>query len=344
MPLACSSTPEPAPQCFQCPNLDAVPSPRTFEQSMIEVTEMPTKSKKQALLSAERVDDLDKVTASMSELEIDDKDRNCIICMCDEPDLKLACGHLYHGECILGQLKAGHNGVHITFKFACCGICRSPISISTDVSKRHPTIEMRLKNIRKSEETILVMAQERAIKDKLILAPKGHPLWDPSCEVRLEKDKSEKDKNKEQSKDEDTKLKEINEKGQEKLDAIPEGKELPAENSSKKKKGGVAQQQKWKFFPGLLFGSKKKQKEVQPKIKLQKKKKMKSCWKKKEKAICKPWKPTLLLSRSEANKLLDIFAFYNCVDCKESYCGGKVECSREMKLDETNLRCKKCTW
>ena len=40
----------------------------------------------------------------------------------------------------------------------------------------------------------------------------------------------------------------------------------------------------------------------------------------------------------------DMMAVYMCVKCDTPYCGGKVECADEMKVDKDKMVCHDCRW
>eukprot|EP00475_Leptophrys_vorax_P035898 TRINITY_DN5977_c0_g1_i1.p1 TRINITY_DN5977_c0_g1~~TRINITY_DN5977_c0_g1_i1.p1 ORF type:complete len:341 (-),score=75.81 TRINITY_DN5977_c0_g1_i1:73-1095(-) len=42
--------------------------------------------------------------------------------------------------------------------------------------------------------------------------------------------------------------------------------------------------------------------------------------------------------------LFKTLAFYQCVDCKQAYCGGLVSCAEELEIDAEQLRCQSCTF
>ena len=56
---------------------------------------------------------------------------------------------------------------------------------------------------------------------------------------------------------------------------------------------------------------------------------------------------TKLYSRnpSEAEKkCLEELAILRCVDCKQYFSGGKIQCAEMLELDSDNVRCEKCSW
>jgi len=55
-------------------------------------------------------------------------------------------------------------------------------------------------------------------------------------------------------------------------------------------------------------------------------------------------KKTLQIPRQEAIKLLDKVAIYMCNSCQKPYCGGRVECAREVEIHKSLLTCHACTW
>jgi len=50
------------------------------------------------------------------------------------------------------------------------------------------------------------------------------------------------------------------------------------------------------------------------------------------------------LGEFSIEELLDKLAFYECVECKEPYCGGLVSCAENMEIDISNLKCQKCVF
>jgi hypothetical protein len=41
---------------------------------------------------------------------------------------------------------------------------------------------------------------------------------------------------------------------------------------------------------------------------------------------------------------MEKLAFYKCVDCSEPYCGGMVDCGRDLEINEKELRCQQCVF
>eukprot|EP00475_Leptophrys_vorax_P035900 TRINITY_DN5977_c1_g1_i1.p1 TRINITY_DN5977_c1_g1~~TRINITY_DN5977_c1_g1_i1.p1 ORF type:complete len:375 (+),score=92.52 TRINITY_DN5977_c1_g1_i1:145-1269(+) len=41
---------------------------------------------------------------------------------------------------------------------------------------------------------------------------------------------------------------------------------------------------------------------------------------------------------------MEKLAFYKCVECQEPYCGGLVDCGRDLEINEKELRCQKCVF
>jgi hypothetical protein len=73
---------------------------------------------------------------------------NCPLCLDDGADLVLKCGHVFHQDCVLGQLKAGWAGQRVNFNFMNCAMCRSQIELFEGLQKGK-TIDLILEQIEK---------------------------------------------------------------------------------------------------------------------------------------------------------------------------------------------------
>ena len=87
----------------------------------------------------------------------------CNICWTEalrkEPCIRLACGHIFHAECVKNKIKAGSNSTRIVFGYLECPLCKQHM--------RHPSLQRELQPHLELYEKVKAKAMQRLEFEKL---------------------------------------------------------------------------------------------------------------------------------------------------------------------------------
>ena len=99
------------------------------------------------------------------------KDDLCNICFTSElgaePSVKLACGHIFHAECVRNLLKHKWSTLRINFEFMACPACKHPI----DELENCPQLQRDISELLQFKEEIAQTALKAAAKGKIDTVP-----------------------------------------------------------------------------------------------------------------------------------------------------------------------------
>jgi len=101
----------------------------------------------------------------------------CAICMCNECDTLLQCGHAFHLSCLEMQLKTKWTGVRISFDFLGCAICRQRMKHSSKYLAQSIT------DMENLEVNIQKMAVEKAKEEDITNGLEGNELLEHAMKV-----------------------------------------------------------------------------------------------------------------------------------------------------------------
>lgn len=85
------------------------------------------------------------------------------------PCIHLACGHVFHFQCVLQTLKSRWPGPRITFNFSCCPLCKVPMAPANPIS--HPQLNAAFQSVQEIQEDIKKRAVNRLKFEGLDKAP-----------------------------------------------------------------------------------------------------------------------------------------------------------------------------